>query len=420
MRFAVRRPGIPEASPRSHGMPCRDVHGRVHVRVAGEFAGYTSKDRLALAVLRCYVATRRATLRGEGRTNLFDSHRCFIQQPPTKGSPTGSEYFSVEPGFRRHPASWVRHIALGAPHHPLNREVFEEDHIETTCDSRRRLLAPILPGVTLSGAKTRNGGLELGPAFRVPTGSRESTLKVAQPPLALATCAWHVQQLAGGQGCAHRHTAVDADHGAIARPCYRFRNGWEQDVPPACAVTSHAIGPRATWHWTRPAESNPSRLRYPDLSDVAGEPPNSLRLRTDDPEALIPASLAPARQPANAAKEIAHCLGEIPERLLLNGLRTCGKPVRRRAGLGQLSALIREARRCFATGTPMPVLLASEVPNKPCVSAMASHDLGLPLGRCEPVTVHKSNVVSATDILEEVTRSDTSRPNTELSAPRYL
>ena len=39
MRFAVRRPGIPEASPRSHGGPRSDVDGRVHVRVAGETAG---------------------------------------------------------------------------------------------------------------------------------------------------------------------------------------------------------------------------------------------------------------------------------------------------------------------------------------------------------------------------------------------
>ena len=34
MRFTVHRPGIPEASPRSHGVPRRDVPGRVHIRVA--------------------------------------------------------------------------------------------------------------------------------------------------------------------------------------------------------------------------------------------------------------------------------------------------------------------------------------------------------------------------------------------------
>ena len=36
MRFAVHRPGIPEASPRSHGVSGRDVPGRVHIRLAGD------------------------------------------------------------------------------------------------------------------------------------------------------------------------------------------------------------------------------------------------------------------------------------------------------------------------------------------------------------------------------------------------
>jgi hypothetical protein len=48
MRFAVHRPGCPVASPRSHGVPRRDVDGRVHVRVAGETAGGAPEDGLAL------------------------------------------------------------------------------------------------------------------------------------------------------------------------------------------------------------------------------------------------------------------------------------------------------------------------------------------------------------------------------------
>jgi hypothetical protein len=39
LRFAVHRPGTPEASPRSHGVPRRDVPGRVHISVAGVSAG---------------------------------------------------------------------------------------------------------------------------------------------------------------------------------------------------------------------------------------------------------------------------------------------------------------------------------------------------------------------------------------------
>jgi hypothetical protein len=47
-RFAVHRPGNPVASPRSHGVPRRDVDGRVHVSVTSETAGSAPEHGLAL------------------------------------------------------------------------------------------------------------------------------------------------------------------------------------------------------------------------------------------------------------------------------------------------------------------------------------------------------------------------------------
>ena len=47
MRFAVHWPGQRQASPRSHGMPCRDVSCRVHVSVADISAGGTQEVSLA-------------------------------------------------------------------------------------------------------------------------------------------------------------------------------------------------------------------------------------------------------------------------------------------------------------------------------------------------------------------------------------
>ena len=44
MKFAVHRLGVPEASPRRHGVPRRNVPGRVHVGVAGETAGHRYHD----------------------------------------------------------------------------------------------------------------------------------------------------------------------------------------------------------------------------------------------------------------------------------------------------------------------------------------------------------------------------------------
>jgi len=51
VRFAVRWPGSPVASPRSHGVPRRDVPGRVHIRVAGKSAGHAREEGLALKVI---------------------------------------------------------------------------------------------------------------------------------------------------------------------------------------------------------------------------------------------------------------------------------------------------------------------------------------------------------------------------------
>jgi hypothetical protein len=70
LRFAVRRPGIPEASPRSNGVPRRDVPGRVHISVAGKTAGRAHEARLTLARLRVYVPARRGD--GHAAVNSYD------------------------------------------------------------------------------------------------------------------------------------------------------------------------------------------------------------------------------------------------------------------------------------------------------------------------------------------------------------
>jgi hypothetical protein len=82
LRFAVHRPGSPVVSPRSHRMPCGDVPGRVHIRVAGEGAGDAGEESLALAALRCDVPVRRATLASERGTDLLHPAGCLVLQSP--------------------------------------------------------------------------------------------------------------------------------------------------------------------------------------------------------------------------------------------------------------------------------------------------------------------------------------------------
>ena len=75
MRFAVHGPGNPVASPRSHGVPRRDVLRRVHVRVAGETAGSAPEHGLALTRVPVHLPARRAPLARVMRLNLLHPAR---------------------------------------------------------------------------------------------------------------------------------------------------------------------------------------------------------------------------------------------------------------------------------------------------------------------------------------------------------
>jgi len=63
LRFAVHGPGNPVASPRSHGMPRRDIPGRVYISVDRQAAGAAPEPRLALSRFRVAVPAARVGLR---------------------------------------------------------------------------------------------------------------------------------------------------------------------------------------------------------------------------------------------------------------------------------------------------------------------------------------------------------------------
>src|SRR5215469_4511283 len=115
LRFAVHRPGNPEASPRSHGVPRRDVLRRVDVSVFGVCAGGAAEEGLALATFRCDVPAGRAG-------------------------------------------------------HVLDAEVLDADHVEAARDIRRGFLAPVLAAVGLAGLQTADRLLDLPPSARPAPG----------------------------------------------------------------------------------------------------------------------------------------------------------------------------------------------------------------------------------------------------------
>src|ERR1700690_4090336 len=69
--FAVHWPANPVPSPRSHGVPRRDVDGRVHVSVAGETAGSAPEHGLALTRSPVHQPARRAPLARQRGTDLL-------------------------------------------------------------------------------------------------------------------------------------------------------------------------------------------------------------------------------------------------------------------------------------------------------------------------------------------------------------
>src|SRR5436190_7877125 len=99
LRFAVHPLRQPGASPRSHGVPRRDVDGRVHVGVTGKATGHAAVQGLALAAARCYVPARRATLARKGGMNPLHSSWGLVLQAAHHQPPPGSQDASVQPSL---------------------------------------------------------------------------------------------------------------------------------------------------------------------------------------------------------------------------------------------------------------------------------------------------------------------------------
>jgi Transposase IS200 like len=93
-------------------------------------------------------------------------------------------------------------------------------------------------------------------------------------------------------------------------------------------------------------------------------------LRSDDPQTLMLAGYTPRRAPMGSCEELPPPLVEVPQPLLLDGLRTAGKPRLRLPGLGQLCGLGVVARCGSLPPRPQQGLLQGEVPHVPGAAAL--------------------------------------------------
>jgi hypothetical protein len=101
-----------------------------------------------------------------------------------------------------------------------------------------------------------------------------------------------------------------------------------------------------------------------------------------------------------AGEKVAHCLREVPQRLLLDGLRPGGQPAVFGAGRRQLGTLLVITRRCAAR-LPVPLLLYGKIPHKPGMTTVFGQRCRLLNAGKQPKPAHSNNLGTTTDNLSK-------------------
>jgi hypothetical protein len=364
LRFAVHGPGIPVASPHSHGVPRRDVLGRVHVSVAGEATGSASEDGLALARLRIHPPARRTALARESGRYPFDPSWGLVFQSVYQQAPPGVQDASIKPGLCLDVPARVLDGALGTADHVLDVEVLDADYVKLACQAGADLLGPVPAPVSLPSPQLRDRSPDLSAAVRATPSQCQLTL---EPP--------ESGSLVPGDP-AGLHPSRNLPGPAEPHPA-RFRNAHRPGVP---VQTAHAIG-----------------------------------FDRNNAKSLIPPGLPPRRPPVRPAEEVSHCLAEVPQRLLLHHLRAVAQPNVLRSGCGELPTMLREAGRTLPARSPVRVLLDCQIPNVSGVRAMPKQDRFLFRSRSQPVSGHANIIANAGRRERRIAQA--SRPGSPRCAP---
>jgi hypothetical protein len=422
LRFAVHGPGSPVASPRSHGVPRRDVPGRVHVSVAGVSAGGALEDGLALARVPVHLPARRAPLARERGVDLLHPARRLLFQAADQQAPPGPQYAPVQPGLLANIPALILRCSFGGSGHVLDLEVFDPDHVEPLCDISGSLFGPVSASVGLAGPQPGDG--ELHSCAAVGSAPRSGQFSL-QPPHTHALRpgqAGRVKQFTRGQGRGHRHSPVDTYDLAGARPLDRRGDRGERDMPASRAIHRHPVRLHARGHGTGPAETHPSGLWHPHLADVAGDaahvpmPPAT----PHDAEPLVSPGLPPGWLASwvHRVQEAGHGPEEVPKRLLLHCLGACVQPRVPSAGLGELPTLFQVAGSSLSARVPVRVLLDGQVPHIAGVHAVISQHPFLGGRGEQTVPGHANSLATATVISGEVKRRLLTSLKSGVSTPR--
>jgi hypothetical protein len=402
LRFAVHGPGFPVAFPRSHGVPRRDVSGRIQICVAGETAGRAHEARLALARLRIHVPACRASLTGERGTYLLHPAGHLVLQSAYQQPPARCHDLAVEPGFLADIPARIPGRAPGRARHVSELEIFDSDHVKLARDVGGDLLGPVLAGIRLAGSQPGYGQLHSASSVRPRPSAGEPALEASQPFLASAAQSWHGQQLAGRQGSTDSYSAVDADSLSISRACDRARDSSKGDVPAPGAIAGDSVRLGVLRYCAGPTEPHPSGLRDTHQANIAGRaadvpvlPPSS-----HDTESFISVGFPP-RWPARRVCWVEggrHRLGEVAQGLLLHHLGASSQPRVLGAGGRELTALFQVAWGTLPARARVPVLLDGQVPHVPGLGAVVTQCGLLDRRWKQTIAGHANTLATTTDI----------------------
>jgi hypothetical protein len=257
LRFAVHRPGNPDASPRSYGMPCREVFGRVHISIRGQAASPAAEDGLALARSSVHGSAGAASLRRVRGVYSFDPAWSLALEPPHQEAPARGEGLPIEAGLLAHVPAGQLGGPFGGADQVADVEIFHADDGKTPGEVRADLLTPIPSGIGLTGCKPGNGEPCPDASARGPLGPGKFALQQPQPSLAAGAQTWGPQQFARGECHAHRHTPVETYNLTCPRVRDGLGNDGERDVPTSGRVEGYSIRLHAPRHGPRQLKPHP-------------------------------------------------------------------------------------------------------------------------------------------------------------------
>ena len=419
MRFTVHRPASAEVSPCCHRPSGGDIACGVHVSITRTRAtGDALENRLALAVFRRDMPAAGASLRRIRCWNQFQPARSFVLQPGNQQSPPLAVNLTVEAPFLRDVGTRALTSTARRPAHSTHVQILDTDGVEAARHIGAGLFHPVTAAIGFTGAQPGNRQLRLCSPMRSASPSGHTLLQPPQPLRFTSTKARNTQQLPGGQRRRYRHAAVNTNHAAVSGSSNRFGDGGKGDVPAPRSIQSDAVRLQGVGDVARPPEPNPTDLRYPYLPIAAAESLEVARFESDLPESFMRAGLAPRRAAVGAVEKVAHRLREVPQRLLLHGLRPGRQPIVFDAGRSQLSTLL-VVTGGLAAGLPVLLLLYGQIPHEPGMATMLGQYCRLLKARKQPKPAHTNNIGASTDNTSKGgTRRLLSRLKPGLSTPQ--